>query len=104
MISLYDFVVLVGLYQVAWQVILFLGIFYRSMFGTKATPERYGKDSWAIVTGCTDGIGCELARDLACKGFNIVLISRTLEKLNAKAEEFKESARKVGKQIKTKVV
>ena len=37
--------------------------------------------SWAIVTGCTDGIGKAYADQLAKRGLNIVLISRSLEKL-----------------------
>ncbi|KAI9504178.1 hypothetical protein BX070DRAFT_177580, partial [Coemansia spiralis] len=34
-----------------------------------------------VVTGCTDGIGKEMALQLADKGFNIILLSRTPEKL-----------------------
>ena len=26
-------------------------------FGTRCTLARYGADSWAVVTGATDGIG-----------------------------------------------
>ena len=33
------------------------------------------------ITGATDGIGKAYARQLACLGFNIVLISRTHSKL-----------------------
>jgi len=62
-------------------------VFYRAFFGTQATTERYGEDSWAVVTGSTDGIGKECAKYLAHQGFNIVLVSRTLEKLNATAKE-----------------
>ena len=44
---------------------------------------RYGKDfnTWALVTGASDGIGAEYCRKLAHLGFNIVLVSRTLSKL-----------------------
>ena len=31
---------------------------------------------WAVVTGCTDGIGKEYALQLAKKGMNIVLLAR----------------------------
>jgi short-subunit dehydrogenase len=34
-------------------------------FGTKVTTDRYGKDSWAVITGCTDGIGRTLTLELA---------------------------------------
>ena len=57
-------------------------VFLRNFgFGTKLTLERYGKGSWAIVTGATDGIGKAAATYLANEGFNVVLMSRTLSKL-----------------------
>jgi 17beta-estradiol 17-dehydrogenase / very-long-chain 3-oxoacyl-CoA reductase len=42
--------------------------------------KKYG--DWAVVTGCTDGIGKAYAEKLAKKGLNIVLLSRSLDKLN----------------------
>jgi 17beta-estradiol 17-dehydrogenase / very-long-chain 3-oxoacyl-CoA reductase len=57
-------------------------------FGTKVTVERYGpKGSWAVVTGCTDRIGKAFALELASRGFNLVLISRNIDKLNAISKE-----------------
>ena len=41
---------------------------------------------WAVVTGATDGIGYEFARQLAQKGYNIVMISRNPEKLATKRQ------------------
>uniref|UniRef100_A0A8C5LPH3 3-ketoacyl-CoA reductase n=1 Tax=Leptobrachium leishanense TaxID=445787 RepID=A0A8C5LPH3_9ANUR len=46
---------------------------------------------WAVVTGAGDGIGKEYAIELAKRGMNIVMISRTLEKMNAVAKEIEES-------------
>lgn len=40
-----------------------------------------GQGTWAIVTGCTDGIGKEFAVQLAKEGFNIILVSRNTQKL-----------------------
>lgn len=40
-----------------------------------------------VVTGATDGIGKEYARELARQGINLVLISRTKEKLIAVTNE-----------------
>lgn len=40
-----------------------------------------------VVTGCTDGIGKAYAFELAKNGMNIVLISRTAEKLQNVALE-----------------
>jgi len=50
--------------------------------------KRFG--SWAVVTGCTDGIGKALAEQLARKGLNIVLISRTESKLKEQAAAIAE--------------
>lgn len=47
--------------------------------------KSYGK--WAVITGCTDGIGKAYAEQFAKVGINVVLISRSLEKLNAQAKE-----------------
>ena len=57
-----------------------------------------------MVTGSTDGIGKECAKELAQEGFNIVLISRNLEKLNATAKEIQQIGDKVGKEVKTRVI
>ena len=40
-----------------------------------------------VVTGATDGIGKEYARQLAALGIHIVLISRTESKLQTVAKE-----------------
>jgi len=37
------------------------------------------------VTGSTDGIGKEVARQLASRGFNIILMARSSEKLDKEA-------------------
>jgi len=55
-------------------------------------PAKLGK--WAVVTGATDGIGKAYAMVLAKKGMNVVLISRSSEKLAVVAEEI-ASATKV---------
>ena len=73
-------------------------------FGTKCTTDRYGKDSWAVVTGSTDGIGKAAAIHLAKEGFNVVLISRTLSKLETVVKEVEAAAKAAGKSIKTKVI
>uniref|UniRef100_A0AC35UFL5 Estradiol 17-beta-dehydrogenase 12 n=1 Tax=Rhabditophanes sp. KR3021 TaxID=114890 RepID=A0AC35UFL5_9BILA len=45
---------------------------------------------YAVVTGSTDGIGKAYATQLAQKGFNIVLVSRSEEKLAAVKQEISE--------------
>ncbi|KAL8601932.1 hypothetical protein ACOMHN_008424 [Nucella lapillus] len=65
------------LLRVAWRTI-----------GRKFLPvdvKQYGR--WAVVTGCTDGIGKCYALELAEKGMDIVLISRNPQKLSAVEED-----------------
>ena len=45
------------------------------------------KNSYALITGATSGIGLEISKDLAKRGFNLVLVARTKEKLNQTAKE-----------------
>jgi 17beta-estradiol 17-dehydrogenase / very-long-chain 3-oxoacyl-CoA reductase len=54
--------------------------------------KKYGARSgkWAVITGASDGIGKEYALQLAKKGFNVALISRTQSKLDALAEEIQD--------------
>jgi 17beta-estradiol 17-dehydrogenase / very-long-chain 3-oxoacyl-CoA reductase len=48
--------------------------------------------SWAVVTGATDGIGLALAKEIAKKGVNVVLVSRSADKLKAAEKEIKEKS------------
>ncbi|XP_051875139.1 17-beta-hydroxysteroid dehydrogenase type 3 isoform X2 [Pristis pectinata] len=48
------------------------------------------KGEWAVVTGSTDGIGKAYACELAKRGLNIVLISRSKEKLQKVADEIEQ--------------
>jgi 17beta-estradiol 17-dehydrogenase / very-long-chain 3-oxoacyl-CoA reductase len=65
--------------------------------------RKYGpKGSWAVVTGASDGLGKEYAIQLAQKGFNIVLISRTESKLQGVAKEIEQKY--AGTAVKTKIL
>ncbi|XP_066276105.1 very-long-chain 3-oxoacyl-CoA reductase-like [Branchiostoma lanceolatum] len=55
--------------------------------------------NWAVVTGSTDGIGKAYAEELAARGLNIVLISRSEDKLKAVAAEIEGKAG-----VQTKIV
>ncbi|KAI7410939.1 Very-long-chain 3-oxoacyl-CoA, partial [Hortaea werneckii] len=50
--------------------------------------SKFGKKgTWALVTGASDGIGKEYALQLAQKGYNILLVSRTQSKLDSLSTE-----------------
>ena len=49
------------------------------------------KDSWCLITGCTDGIGQAMALYLASKGWNLILVGRNMDKL----ENLKKSIKSV---------
>lgn len=71
---------------------------FRSFFASKINlKEKFGP--WAIVTGCTDGIGKSISFELARRGLNILLISRCPSKLKKVALEIESKT-----QAKTKIV
>ena len=84
-----------------WKVLAFIWKFSIQylvpLFGYTHDLRKYGE--WAVVTGCTDGIGLQYASQLAAKGFNIVLISRSEEKLRTLSREIT-----VKFDVKTKII
>ena len=56
---------------------------------------RYGQGSWALVTGSTDGIGLQFAQSLAKRGFNLVIVGRSEEKIQTKIKELSSAYPKV---------
>lgn len=53
--------------------------FVLPIFIRRNLKKEYGK--WAVITGCTQGIGLSYAEQLAKNGLNLVLIARNLSKL-----------------------
>ena len=104
MLSIYELIIYAGVYQLGWWVYRIVCLILRTLFGTKCTTERYGHDSWAVITGGTGVMGKAIAMHLASQGFNIVLISRTLDKLNNLALEIQNTTKKVGRPVKTRVL
>jgi 17beta-estradiol 17-dehydrogenase / very-long-chain 3-oxoacyl-CoA reductase len=60
-----------------------LSFLYRhTVKSQKNLGDRYNQgDSWAVVTGGSDGIGEQFCKDLANQGFNICVIARNEEKI-----------------------
>jgi len=73
------------------------GQFYRQRFNLR---ERYGEDTWAVVTGASDGIGRAICKELAHEGFNIILIARNENKIKSLEMELKD----ISSGIKTQVI
>merc|ERR1711934_125659 len=75
----------IGGLKVAWMLIdMLMGLFARGVAISKKTGE------WAVVTGASEGIGAAYCEVLAKKGLNIVLISRSAEKLKSTEDKLKE--------------
>jgi len=51
--------------------------------GSGIVPPSFKADTpvWAVVTGCTSGIGEGFVFELASRGFNVLMLSRSLDKL-----------------------
>ena len=91
----------VGLFSVGSFLYTLSKAIYRNLLRKPLDfEERYGKGSWAFVTGATSGIGLAMCKDLAGKGFNIVLAGRSKEKLKIAEKEVKDTC----KNIKTRGV
>jgi len=76
-----------GYYVLAIWFYRFACIVWRHYLGVQASTERYGDDSWAVITGATDELGKASALHLASLGFSIVMIDSNAEKLLSLVKE-----------------
>ena len=92
-----------GLFKLSKRVYQLSNFFYRHMIRPqKDLYQRYaGKDSYAVITGGSDGIGLEICHQMAALGFNICIIARNKEKIE---EKLKEIEKKFEGKIKTMAI
>ena len=76
------------------------GFVLPKLFPPSNFVKRYGQ--WAIVTGCTQGIGRYYVKELAKMGMNIVLVSRNESKLEDLAQTVKNSYGMIHTQLSIK--
>ena len=82
-----------GFFALGVQLVLFKVLSYTKAILTpvlrfhRDLAARYGKGSWALITGASDGIGKGYAFELARRGFNIILVGRNEEKLKTVEKE-----------------
>lgn len=80
--SFWDFVVFIGILKFLYLSIRWLHFNYRSKLDINL--YKYG---WIVITGASDGIGKSVSKELARRGFKIILISRNKKKLESVAKE-----------------
>lgn len=87
-----DFLLLAGIYFTSKVTLKTLSGIYCAFktFGLPLVwprnfPKEYGQ--WAIVTGCSKGIGLSYAHELAKRGMNLILIARKADLLKTIAKD-----------------
>lgn len=68
-----------------------LHYFYKSGLPKYLSQHSDGQNSWALVTGASDGIGRALCEELSEQGFNVVLHGRNEAKLSRVCEELQST-------------
>jgi 17beta-estradiol 17-dehydrogenase / very-long-chain 3-oxoacyl-CoA reductase len=83
---LFSFIIFYCLYIIFKIIIILYKKFIRKPLNL---TERYGEGSYALITVATDGIGKEFCIQLAKLKFNLILVSRNIEKLKKVSDELK---------------
>jgi len=84
---------LLAILKILWNILRFVWMYF---LRPSKNLRKYGE--WAIVTGCTDGIGKAIAEEFAKRKLNVILVSRSQSKLD---EQEKEISSKFNVQTKT---
>lgn len=72
----------VGLVTIFWFLVKLLRFaFHVRPSSPSLARYKHGDETWALVTGGSDGIGYGLAQELVCRGFNVILLGRNQQKL-----------------------
>ncbi|XP_074309559.1 very-long-chain 3-oxoacyl-CoA reductase 1-like [Silene latifolia] len=93
---------IIGFLSFTKQILKFIKWVWAMLIRSPKKLTNYG--SWALITGCTDGIGKALAFDLASDGLNLILIGRNPLKLEATSNEILQKHGKKNIEIKIIVI
>lgn len=93
------------MYYLASKSVCIINRFYNCFLKHRHTNylSTYGK-CYAVVTGASDGIGKQLAMDLANKGMHLVLVARNADKLNKVANEIREAVAHIYSDIQIQII
>lgn len=83
-----DFLIFIGLFYILltlFRLLRFLKPFFH--FSPLNLLSLYGSNSYIVITGSSDGLGKAFAFSFASLGFNLLLISRSIDKLNKVRQE-----------------
>ena len=89
----FNVLAVLGALYLVFNILCFLKLIYKYTFGKCACHKkklRPDKNEWAVVTGGSDGIGLAIAKNLAARGFNIVVVGRNITKVHQKLKEIQQ--------------
>lgn len=89
--TLITFLGIFTLYKIVYRlwIILIYPCYVCKEFNLLERYRQNGERPWALITGSTDGIGLAFAKQLAKRGFNIILFGRNEQKAIEKEAEVK---------------